>query len=267
MWSADRLATTVATTALTTVSAVRLKLRSCGELVTYIWLLAASPADKVWPMKRSCRDLDRAFARLASQFCPDVAQMLEQLNDSEERLDGMFRKKKRVGIALYSDPRVIQKYLRVYVKHQFFPNSDEDRAHYVVTVSGRLLDHEYEDRYYFCSLFEEVRLVVDRKHGQTPLQCEWTLDNCPDGAAADCFRFKVYSDKAIMVKLYMRRAEDVQMRYEVSPSLRQLIIPGIRSDPSLQDVLLAMWHYITVCNLQKDRDKRIVTCDEVENFT
>jgi hypothetical protein len=56
------------------------------------------------------------------------------------------------------------------------------------------------------------------------------------------------------------RSEYAVKRYEMSSGLRQLF-PKLALDPTEDEVLAAMWEYIKVYDLCKD--KTLVTCDEV----
>ena len=60
------------------------------------------------------------------------------------------------------------------------------------------------------------------------------------------------------MKILFHRANDVNPRYEVSEPLRE-ILPGLRVDPSIEDVTLAVWQYAQVNGLI---DKKFIKCNE-----
>ena len=66
-----------------------------------------------------------------------------------------------------------------------------------------------------------------------------------DGHKADCFRFKIYTDKPQAIKIFLHRAEhsSSKKRVELADQLRALL-PHMAIDPTEDEVMLAMWEYI-----------------------
>ena len=77
----------------------------------------------------------------------------------------------------------------------------------------------------------------------------WTL-TWLDGHKADCFRFKLYTDKPLAMKIILHRAENgaSKKRVELDEQLRA-VLPNMAVDPTEDEVLLAMWEYIDNHNL------------------
>ena len=81
------------------------------------------------------------------------------------------------------------------------------------------------------------------------------------------YQIKVYFDKVSDKSLYtarlkLTRSNNILVRYELSPSLRS-ILPNLRVDPSEEEVILALWHYIRINGLFGDKDRKFVKTNEV----
>ena len=120
----------------------------------------------------------------------------------------------------------------------------------------------------FGTFFDKVKLIVDKRMNSNIEPLEWSSSELKgwfyyhyyynlcdyyyrlDGHKADCFRFKLYTDKPLAIKLILHRAENSssKKRVELSDQLRA-VLPNMAIDPTEDEVLLAMWEYIDSHNL------------------
>ena len=132
-----------------------------------------------------------------------------------------------------------------------------------------MLESKLSETHHFGSFFDSIKLVVDKRSGAYAVgmsMMEWNTKLNPEGRKADCFRFKVYHDKACFVKFYLTRSSGVRPRYDLSPVLRDLL-PLIRWDPTEEDILMAIWSYIMDKGLVDNRSRSLIKADEVRIIT
>jgi len=132
----------------------------------------------------------------------------------------------------------------------------------------------------FGSFFDRVRVVIDKKINTTMEPFEWSASELPgiyiiiislllllllsslilDGHKADCFRFKIYTDKPQAIKIFLHRAEhsSSKKRVELADQLRALL-PHMAIDPTEDEVMLAMWEYIDTHRLIDSKGIIIIT--------
>ncbi len=217
-------------------------------------------------MKRSFRNIDLSIPETAFADSPNLKVMLDRIHALENRIDKTILHKKRMVLATNSEPEIKQKILRIFVYHRFVKATADDKAHFLVHVDGLLLDSMIGVKSFNMGMhFNKMRLVVDRKFNQSQISAEWSRDQFPQGSAAVGFAVKVYHEKACVCKIFLHRNEDVRQRYDLSPTLRQLL-PSISAACTEEDVLLGVVHCATSRGLLGvDRDHRTVNCDEVRS--
>lgn len=164
--------------------------------------------------------------------------------------------------------------LRVYIHHKFYPALDETgSSFFVIYIEGLLLDEKLRKigkAVKFSNFFDKVEVQVDKKAtaSNQALVYSWRRDK--SGFELDGIKIKVYAEKLSLcrIALFRRniltsRNRFVRFRYcEISPKLRQ-ILPSLRPDPSEDEVLIAVWQYITDRDLFGDKDHKVVRCDEL----
>jgi len=99
----------------------------------------------------------------------------------------------------------------------------------------------------------------------------WSRDTSSNSAQpeVDGITFKIPGDQVTACRVFLfRRGTDRskgkahKFRYcEVSSKLRDML-PQLRADPSEEDVLLAVWQYVTHRDLFGDKDHKFIKCDE-----
>lgn len=204
---------------------------------------------------------------MLSTYCPQNKKLklctdaIRKMNNIERNLEQKLLSYSRVKFAHKSESRTLTRVLRVFVRWEFFSGNDTEKPHYSIFAEGTILDPSLQSQWKFGSFFDRIRIHSDKKVIPSQvLECSTLSNISPDGA--DCYKFKVYYDKAASIKVALHRNCGLKPRFEISPKLRQ-IIPGIRIDPTEDDVLLCIWTYIQTHNLFT---KRIVRCDEVSNI-
>ena len=210
-------------------------------------------------MKRSLVPEDK-FLRHVKDIFPQVENVLDDIDELDLDFVDIIRKKKRFGLALYSEPVIRSKILRICVRNQFNPSTADEKAHFLISIEGYLLDKSAARHVPFGNFFERIRVQLDRRFHPINWNFEWSSDSHPAGSRAHCFRLKAYGDKAFLAKIFLIRAGDVKPRFEVSPQLK-VLLPGLPIDPTEEDVLLAMYQYIQSKNLLDER--KYIRCNTV----
>ena len=211
-------------------------------------------------MKRSFSEYDSQIPTKLLERFPHKSQQLKRIieleNEIEDRLDSFRRSALEANCEVKTKPKI----LRIYIRHVFVPSSLDEKAHFLVTVEGRLLDGTPVEEMPFGLFFDEVKVVPDRKYNIDNMLFEWTKEKFPAGVRAQCFRFKLQCDRTLPVTIRLTRSDYAVKRYETSSGLRQLL-PKLPPDPTENEVLLALWEYIQMYDLCPD--KSVVRCDEV----
>ncbi|SPQ20592.1 1f918753-3d5a-4f4c-b6ea-875b2b68815e [Thermothielavioides terrestris] len=83
--------------------------------------------------------------------------------------------------------------------------------------------------------------------------------NLPAMADFDQFTFKRNGDENMNITINLFRHEDPE-RFELSPELAEVI--DMR-EATRQEVVMALWEYIKLMNLQEDEEKRNFRCDDL----
>ena len=209
-------------------------------------------------MKRSFSEFDNAIPAAVWQPFPEQRKQLEHIQELESSIISLWTSHTRKSLEEYSEPAIITKVLRIFLRSHFVPANAVDRAHFVVSIEGRVLDSAYSGLH-FGSFFDSIKVVTVR----SPLSSiEWSAQAEPKGRMADCFRFKVYGDRPNPVKVYLARNDALQPRYDLSPALREML-PQLRWDPTDEDILMAVWSYVVEKGLVDSRNRTTVRCDEV----
>jgi hypothetical protein len=211
-------------------------------------------------MKRSFDEFDSRIPQSLLMRFPHKLEHLQRIGELEEELDARWGSFRRTALEENCEPKVKTKVLRVYIRHSFVVSTPEERSHFIVSVEGRVLDGSGVEENPFGRFFDAVSVVPDPKYNVDNMVFEWTKEKFPAGVRAQCFRFKLYCDRNLPVTIRFVRSEYAVKRYEMSSGLRQLF-PKLALDPTEDEVLAAMWEYIKVYDLCKD--KTLVTCDEV----
>ena len=227
-------------------------------------------------MKRSFSTSDRVLP----YSLLEVRGALENLVNVEDTIIDKFNSYHRRAFAKPSttDPSITQKIYRVYIRHVFISETSEEKAHFLIRFEGCVLDPKYESNVgsSFCEIFESVKIQPDKRfyvqqalewdsHANFSSSCRGTTGNfssiqmneaitqCPPQAV----EFKLYGDKQSMAKISLHQNSKVCMRYEVSSLLREKLLPCIRLDPTIEEVVVAIVHYAQGNYLVKARKNMI----------
>lgn len=215
-------------------------------------------------MKRQLAEVD---AILSTIDVPALdKQALQQIDSLYQSAEDLLVKKKRIDVALNAEPQILQRILRLFIRHEYYGSPEDDRPHFLVFVEGLVLDGTKSGAFPLSTFFERVSIQTqtEKKSSAGSQVLEWKEEDL--AVDAHCFRAKVYSDKATSVRISLFRSNDVCPRYNISDQLRYLL-PYLRVDPSEEEVLLAMWQYFEVNGLiGADRDRRYVKLTEVCPF-
>lgn len=193
---------------------------------------------------------------------------MSKVNILYEQAEDILLKKKRVDVAINAEPQIVQRILRVFIRHEFHGSPDNDKPHYLLHVEGLLLDGSSSGGFPLSAFFERITIQSqnEKKNTSSAQSLDWKEEDLR-GITAHCFRAKVYADKASTVKIGLYRANDVCARYNISDQLR-FLLPYLRVDPTEDEVLLAMWQYFEANGLiGMDRDRRYVKLTEVLGST
>jgi hypothetical protein len=215
-------------------------------------------------MKRSFSQFDGYIPESVWEEFPEQKKTLDRISSIEEDLQRQWARTRRTALAVHCEPTVLTKIMRLFVRSHFVPHADKTQSHYIVSIEGRMLESKLSEIHHFGSFFDSIKLVVDKRSGASSSMSmiEWSAALSPQGRKADCFRFKVYHDKACFVKFYLTRSSEVRARYDLPPAVRDLL-PLIRFDPTEEDIFLAVWSYIMEKGLVDNRSRSLVKADEV----
>lgn len=215
-------------------------------------------------MKRSFIEIDDVISSNILQQDQKFTNKLNRLRKLEETVDMKLSSYQRQLFPMNIEPTIRTKYLRTFIRHEYFPFIDKEKSYYLVYIDGHILDdsimNDTSNPIRFGSFWEKIRLQVDRKQGPQ-IMFEWSVsDNCHEGVMIDCFKFRVNSSNtSLNLKLTFHRSSDIQSRYELDPVLKS-ILPRMRVDPTEEDVMLAIWEYVRSKDLM---DKRFIKCNDV----
>jgi len=167
--------------------------------------------------------------------------------------------------------------LRTFISHSFIPS--ESGSYFTLRIEGLLLDEKLRkstESFKFSRFFNKILVRIETLGTLSTVPAfttySWSRDNSsnvqPD---VDGISFKIPGDQITACRMFLfRRSTDKgkfkspKFRYcEVSSKLRDLL-PHLRADPSEDDVLLAVWQYITHRDLFGDKDHKFIKCDEVD---
>lgn len=211
-------------------------------------------------MKRNFQS-DDEIPSLAWQLFPEVKEQLDRIIEIENDLESAISNRKRMCFALNSEPEIKTKILRIHIRHTFNPASGREKAHFIITIEGHVLDKSKARQLPLGAFFDKIRIQLDKRFHPTSSLFEWSVESYPEGAKGQCFRAKVYGDKAFATKLFLHRSSDIRSRYELSPLLKDLF-PSLQVDPSEEQVLLAFWGYVNHQGLLEGKDKRQIKCNQ-----
>jgi hypothetical protein len=137
---------------------------------------------------------------------PDLKSTLERLNEIEISIQEKWTHYQRLAIVTATEPNIHQKILRIYVRHQFFPASTSDRAHFLIRVEGSIADPKY--KYSMCStfgsFFDRIRVMVDKRFYAHYSHLEWDSATASVSASQkgndtysspSCIEFKLFGEK------------------------------------------------------------------------
>lgn len=214
-------------------------------------------------MKRLFEETDNRIPHLLWEIYPQKQKQLKQIMKLDYQFDDLWNNYSRFDFMSNCENAIKPKILRIFIRHMFSPATKTERGFYSVTIEGRLLDEKYID-YPFGLFFENIKVLLEKKFASY-LNYEWQRSEHDEGKNCWSFRFKIYLDKNVAVKISLQRSNYGSKRYEMSPALRE-ILPNIRQDPTEEDVLMAMWQFINYHNLMESRDridKPFVKCNSV----
>jgi hypothetical protein len=210
-------------------------------------------------MKRHFQS-DDEIPPIAWELFPECNEKLQRINKLEGKLESAISSRKRVCFAMNSEPEIKTKILRIHLRHEFIASTAEERSHFIVTIEGHILDKSSAKMLPFGNFLDKIRIQMDKRSHPTSNLFEWSAESYPEGVKGHCFRVKVYGDKAFPIKVLLYRSNDIRPRYELSAQLREFF-PSMQTDPTEEQVLLAMWTYLTNFNLLEGKDRRQVKCN------
>lgn len=194
-------------------------------------------------MKRSFQELDESVPECVWDLFPEKKQQLELIKKLELDINDTWSTFKRKSFALNSKEKTRQKILRIYMRHEFIAASGEERAHFLLSIEGRIVDAKIGTLFPLGMFFSSISIQTEKKLNTDGKVCGWEQDVNSEGSKANCFRFKIYADKNYPVKVYFTRSNYALRRFEPPPLLRQLF-PMISIDPTEEEVLMALWRYV-----------------------
>ena len=205
-------------------------------------------------MKRNFVNSDESIPPLVFELFPECKEKLQQIREYEDEIETVLSKKKRMSVAMNSVPAIKPKILRVYIRHEFHPLSTFERAYFIITIEGQVLERSSNvGKLPLGYFFEKIRIQLDKRFHPQVSGFEWSADNFPQGSTAQCFRMKFYGDKPSPVKIFLHRTNnDIRPRKELTPMLKD-ILPFLHADPAADEVLLAMLQYLEAKGLIMDR--------------
>lgn len=208
--------------------------------------------------KRSFSEYDEVIAtHLVGGIASDFKKSIESIQRIELDITERSEKLLRVGFATNNKDNTITKALRLFIRHEYHELSHDDRPHYIIFVEGSLFD-DSNKAWKFGNFFDKIKICIEKKNHQQSVEIEWCIDENQNEAGTDCFRFKIYYDeKPVTANIYLTRCNDVRIRYDISISLRK-ILPKIKSNPTIDEVFLAMWQYLKLLNLI---DRKLIRCN------
>lgn len=194
---------------------------------------------------------------------PEESSKLKKIGIIEDKIDNILHRRLRFGFAVHSEPEVKKNILRIFLHHKYIPCTQDEKAYFLLTLEGHVLDNNHMRSLNFGSFFEKVRFQVDKRVLSQEKLLEWSEDVSPEGLKAQCFKLKLVSDKPSTIKLFLHRSLNIRPRYELSLKLRNLL-PYMQVDPTEDDIMLAVWQYILYKNLIiEGRERKAVRCDEL----
>lgn len=214
-------------------------------------------------MKRTFTQFDEFIPPVVWEHFPEQRAALDRISGLEEDMQRVWARKRRTSLAVNSEPAALTKVMRIFVKSQFVHQAQKELCYHLVTIEGRMLEIALSELHHFGYFFDSIKLAIDKRSGSSSQlsTIEWDVTKHPEGRQADCFRFKVFHDKACFVKFYLTRSSDVQPRYDLSPALRDML-PNMRWDPTEEDIFLAIWSYIMDKGLVDNRSRSLVKTDD-----
>jgi SWI/SNF-related matrix-associated actin-dependent regulator of chromatin subfamily D len=124
-------------------------------------------------------------------------------------------------------------------------------------------------RYRFSHFFKA--LVVEFDHSRVRIggdaAVEWkkpdrqsqASSNLPPAADFDELSFKRNGDENVNITISLYRHENPE-RHALTPELAEIVD---MEEATRQEIIMGMWEYIKVMNLQEDEEKRNFRCDEL----
>ena len=167
---------------------------------------------------------DEEIPPCAWQLFPELKQKLDRIIELEDKLGSALSSRKRISFAINSEPELKTKILRIHLRHQFFPSTALDRAHFLITVEGHLLDKSVARTMPFGNFLDKIRIQLDKRFHPVNNIYEWSAESFPEGVKGHCFRVKAYGDKPFPIKVFLYRSNDIRPRYELSPLLRSVSV-------------------------------------------
>lgn len=140
-------------------------------------------------------------------------------------------------------------------------DSDAMEVEQAASIKGKRVQ-KYRLSHFFKAL--TVDFPANRKGMDTAV--EWKkperngqTSNLPPAADFDEFTFKRSGDDSMNVTINLFRHEEPE-RYALSPELEAIVD---LSEATRQEVVMGLWEYIKMLDLQEDEEKRNFRCDEL----
>jgi len=226
----------------------------------------------------------------------DGVQQYKDLREQERRLDYTIMRKRLDLQETFSRNNKRQKTLRIWISNTAsnqpwqrgaleenafdFQSTGESTAR--VKVEGRLLDGPDDDVMVsddeaedddaelkkaarkmapkkMSHFFKSMTVEFDKNRNNVPdpgWQVEWKKQ--PNATELDVLQFQRKCDENINISINLTRDEQPE-RYRLSSVLASTLD---MEEGDRAEVVMALWEYIQLFNLQEDEDKRSVRCDE-----
>jgi hypothetical protein len=214
-------------------------------------------------MKKVFEELDGLIPRSLLDRWPEKRKLIRKIDKIENLIDEYCSNKRRALLYQNCEGNQKQKLLRIYLDHKYANQTSEEKGHYLLTIQGRLIDSAIYQHFSFGLFFDSIKVVLDKKHNPNNCVYEWNKSAFATGSQSNCFRFKIFSEnRHLPIKIILQRSAYSKQRYEVSAELRSLF-PQIRQDPTEDEVMDALFQYITTNQLLEAKEKAAVKCDQV----
>lgn len=207
-------------------------------------------------MKRSFVQLDSCIPAEILALEDDASNVLERCRGLELQLATSTLSISRKYHAMYCEPEILTKVLRVFVRHNL--SLVENGASYTLNIEGGLLEPKRIQEHELGTLFSQVEVAIHTLRSTEPLtKFQWNSATTGKGRTAQCFQFKVPCGPTdtFIAKISLLKSSSIRARYELSAALREFL-PEMPEESTEEDILLATWHFCVAHGLIEGKEKK-----------